>query len=220
MSAGESIEKRRAAPARILLTLYAFVSPTQVRNIEEVRSSLMSIHRANVVIPAPIAGLVSRRAFAMDFVEDAFKMSDVLHLSVHGVDKAALLRLVVHLWALMLLRANAVNADPHPGNLMVRLSEDGGAQPVLLDWGWVVRLSPEELQVRDAAISRCSSIEIVLRSMCYRCKCSLEAPLFATGACASFRRHAASGLARSRDGAVGDGFTARVGQPQGARLRE
>jgi len=156
------------------------VSPTQVRNIQEVRASLLSIHRANVVIPAPIAGLVSRRAFAMDFVEDAFKMSDVLHLSVHGVDKAALLRLVVHLWAFMLLRANAVNADPHPGNLMVRLSEDGGAQPVLLDWGWVVRLSPEALQVRSAAISRCNPIAIFLRLICAivswptqsLCKCS------------------------------------------------
>jgi predicted unusual protein kinase regulating ubiquinone biosynthesis (AarF/ABC1/UbiB family) len=73
-------------------------------------------------------------------------MNDVMCLDFHGVDKQALLRLVVHLWAYMLLNRNFFNADPHPGNLMFRLTKEGGVQPVLLDWGWVVKLAPEALR--------------------------------------------------------------------------
>ena len=46
--------------------------------------------------------------------------------------------------------AGVGNGVTSKGNLMVRLTEDGGAQPVLLDWGWVVRLTPQELKVRVA----------------------------------------------------------------------
>jgi predicted unusual protein kinase regulating ubiquinone biosynthesis (AarF/ABC1/UbiB family) len=117
----------------------------EVENIRLIRASLLDKHGANVCVPAVIDALVSKRVFAMEFVEDSFKIDDVFQLSYHGVNKLELMRLVVHVWCTMLFRINAVNADPHPGNLHVRLSPDGTVQPVLLDWGWVVRLSPDEL---------------------------------------------------------------------------
>lgn len=116
----------------------------EVANIRLIRAALLDKHGANVCVPAVINALVSKRVFAMEFIEDSFKIDD-FQLSYHGVNKLELMRLVVHVWCTMLFRVNAVNADPHPGNLHVRLSSDGTVQPVLLDWGWVVRLSPGAL---------------------------------------------------------------------------
>jgi len=45
-------------------------------------------YRANVCIPRPIEGLVSKRAFAMEFINDAYKINDLLVLTPHKVHAA------------------------------------------------------------------------------------------------------------------------------------
>mmetsp|Transcript_10028 Transcript_10028/g.26073 ORF Transcript_10028/g.26073 Transcript_10028/m.26073 type:complete len:225 (+) Transcript_10028:331-1005(+) len=77
------------------------------------------------------------------------------------VDRKQLLRQIVHVWALSLLNNNAVNADPHPGNLLFRLTPDGQAQPVLLDWGWVVRLQRHELLAYRSLVMALADMDMV-----------------------------------------------------------
>ena len=67
----------------------------------------------------------------------------------------------MHVWALSLLNNNAVNADPHPGNLLFRLTPDGQAQPVLLDWGWVVRLQRHELLAYRSLVMALADMDMV-----------------------------------------------------------
>ena len=136
----------------------------EVENIRSMRSSLLDKHGANVCVPAVIDTLVSKRVFAMEFIENSFKIDDVFQLSLHGVNKLELMLLIVHVWSIMLFRINAVNADPHPGNLHVRLSSDGTVQPVLLDWGWVVRLSANELKGWQELVVALSDIDVASAS--------------------------------------------------------
>ena len=53
------------------------------------------------------------------------------------------------------------NADPHPGNLLFRLTPDGQAQPVLLDWGWVVRLQRHELLAYRSLVMALADMDMV-----------------------------------------------------------
>lgn len=124
----------------------------EVQNMRDVRRILLDKHEANVIVPAPVEHMVSKQAFAMNFIPNAFKVDDLCLLSYHGVDKAALVEQLAHLWCLMLFQEGIFNADPHPGNVMVQLTDEG-AKPVLLDWGWVVRLEPDILEgYRDLVI--------------------------------------------------------------------
>lgn len=86
-------------------------------------------------------GLVSRRAFAMEFCE-GFRFTDLDQLALWGVDRHALSERAVHAVACQLLEIGVFNSDPHGGNLLcqVRGTE---AVPVLLDFGNCIRL-PEE----------------------------------------------------------------------------
>jgi len=116
-------------------------------NLKSVRSSMIGLHESNVIVPEVIDRLVSKTCFAMGFVDNCFKLDDLTALSLYGVDQTALLEVIVHAWCCQLFQNNLANADPHPGNVLVRLSgSDKGAQPVLLDWGWTVSLEQQELE--------------------------------------------------------------------------
>ena len=117
----------------------------ECRNLREVRRILVDEHGANVAVPRVHDALVAREAFAMEFVDGGiFKSDDLMLLELHRVDKRALVSLIVNVWSCMVFQHGLFNADPHPGNCMVRLGED--AVPVLLDWGWTVRLAPDALR--------------------------------------------------------------------------
>ncbi|GBG26407.1 Lateral signaling target protein 2-like [Hondaea fermentalgiana] len=94
---------------------------------------------SHVLVPRPVRGLVGRRAFCMTFIQ-GFKITDLEQLALFGVDRAALVRRVVQSYGCMIFVDGFTSADPHPGNLMVSVSDDGMARPVLLDFGMVVTL--------------------------------------------------------------------------------
>ena len=117
---------------------------------------------ANVAVPKVVEPLVTPGAFAMEFIGGAYKLSDAAAMALHGVDPSALLENVVHLWCCQIFQNNLAHCDPHPGNILWRLvpsssssssssssagvsSRNGTVQPVLLDWGWSLRLSEKEL---------------------------------------------------------------------------
>jgi len=96
-----------------------------------------------VLVPKPIHAFVNKRAFCMTFVH-GFKITDTEQLDLFAVDRCALVKRVVQAYSNQLYVDGFFNADPHAGNLMVSISDDGTARPVLLDFGMVVTLPPEQ----------------------------------------------------------------------------
>ena len=111
---------------------------------ENLRLVAQNLRRAGVdaAVPAPIEGMVGRRAFAMTF-EDGFKITDDEALAMHAVDREQLMTRVVQIYAQQLFVDGFFNADPHAGNLMVQVKH-GRALPVLLDFGMTVKLTNAE----------------------------------------------------------------------------
>jgi len=129
----------------------------EAANLKAVRRNMLETHRANVVVPDVVAQLPPCACcFAMEYVGGCVKLDDQAALALHGVDEQQLLETVVHVWCCQLFQDNFSNADPHPGNILVKLSDDHGAQPVLLDWGWAVRLEQRELHgLRQFVVAMC-----------------------------------------------------------------
>lgn len=98
---------------------------------------------SHVLVPRPIYGFISKRAFCMTFIH-GFKITDLEQLSLFGVDRSALVKRVVQAYGCMIFVDGLTSADPHPGNLMVMISDNGTARPILLDFGMVVTLEPKQ----------------------------------------------------------------------------
>lgn len=85
------------------------------------------------------------RTLGMEFVE-GFKITDAAMLDLYAVDRAALLKRVVQVYAHQMLVEGFFNADPHAGNLMVNVCDERDeAALVLLDFGMCVNL-PERVR--------------------------------------------------------------------------
>ena len=84
----------------------------------------------------------TRSTLVMTFSEGiSLKSKD--ELISHGIDIQMLVARICEAWAVQMFTDGVFNADPHPGNILVR-NEDGiGAVPVLLDFGLCKRLSPQ-----------------------------------------------------------------------------
>ncbi len=88
-----------------------------------------------VVIPAVMPELTRQRVLVLEFIEG----TRVDRLTQGGVDAKRLAGLVMEIYVQMMLVDGLFHADPHPGNLLV--SPTG--KLVLLDFGMMVRVSPE-----------------------------------------------------------------------------
>jgi predicted unusual protein kinase regulating ubiquinone biosynthesis (AarF/ABC1/UbiB family) len=93
-------------------------------------------HRADVVVPEPLAHLSGPRVVVMEFVSGT-KITDRAGLAREGIDASALARLLNDVYAEQLLELGVLHADPHPGNLLAQ----PGPRLVLLDHGLTVNLS-------------------------------------------------------------------------------
>jgi predicted unusual protein kinase regulating ubiquinone biosynthesis (AarF/ABC1/UbiB family) len=94
-------------------------------------------HRGDVVIPAAIPELCTRRLVVMDFV-DGTRITDRAGLAQAGLDQGAVARLLNDVYAEQMLKLGLLHADPHPGNLLVQ----PGPRLVILDHGLTVELQP------------------------------------------------------------------------------
>jgi len=79
----------------------------------------------------------SRRVYVMSFV-DGCKVTDTETLDAHHVDLEWLLTQCARAFACQVFIDGCFSADPHPGNILVKLDNSSGsmvATPVLLDFG-------------------------------------------------------------------------------------
>ena len=81
-----------------------------------------------VSVPAVVAARSARRVLTTEFI-DAVKVGDARALDAAGVDRAALAERVLDAYGGMVFRDGVYHADPHPGNLLVRVLPEPAPPP-------------------------------------------------------------------------------------------
>jgi ubiquinone biosynthesis protein len=130
----------------------------EARNCDQVRRNFAG--REDVIVPEVYWEATTRRVLTMEFVE-GIQVSDVAGLERAGIDKHAVAQKLTEIYCEQILHHGFFQADPHPGNILVR----PGPQLVLLDFGLskdfpasfregVVRLTFSILTGDRAAIAR------------------------------------------------------------------
>ena len=110
----------------------------EAANLRDVGANLRR-RRVTVVLPDVIERLTTRKCLVMDFCEGR-SLKDPVVLKAMGVDCTLLVTRVTEAWGAQMFADGVFNADPHPGNLLVRVDPQLGPLPVLLDFGLCKRL--------------------------------------------------------------------------------
>lgn len=92
--------------------------------------------RHNVIVPGVVPEMSTRRVLVLELLE-GIKISDVPALKAAGIDPQEVAQLLTETYCEQMFVHGLFNADPHPGNFLVR----PGPQLVLLDFGLCRQLS-------------------------------------------------------------------------------
>ncbi|MFT3692896.1 MAG: AarF/UbiB family protein [Kofleriaceae bacterium] len=96
--------------------------------------------RTDVGFPRVVADLSTSRVLVTHF-ETGVKITDKPGTKALGLERSQLARQVVEIYCQQIFTDGVYHADPHPGNLLVRQSPDGGPpQIVFLDFGAVAEI--------------------------------------------------------------------------------
>jgi predicted unusual protein kinase regulating ubiquinone biosynthesis (AarF/ABC1/UbiB family) len=96
--------------------------------------------RTDIGFPKVVRELSTTRVIVTEWI-DGVKVSDGAKLAVLKVDRRQLARTIVNAYCKQIFSDGVYHADPHPGNLMVRVV-DGKTNVVFLDFGAVAEVSP------------------------------------------------------------------------------
>jgi len=106
----------------------------------ELRASLA--HRADAVVPEVVEELGTEGLLVLGY-EGGVKVTDREALVGAGLDPRRVAEVLVDLYAEQIMVTGVLHADPHPGNVSVRVGPGGEPIIVLLDHGLTVRVPPE-----------------------------------------------------------------------------
>lgn len=96
--------------------------------------------RTDVGFPRVVPELSTTRVLVTHF-ESGVKITDKIGTKGHGLDRGQLARQVVEIYCQQIFSDGIYHADPHPGNLLVRPSTDGGPPTIVfLDFGAVAEI--------------------------------------------------------------------------------
>jgi ubiquinone biosynthesis protein len=96
--------------------------------------------RKDVAFPRVVTELSTTRVLVTHF-ESGVKITDHAATKKLGLDRGQLARQVVEIYCQQIFTDGIYHADPHPGNLLVRPSQDGGAPTIVfLDFGAVAEI--------------------------------------------------------------------------------
>ena len=96
--------------------------------------------RTDVGFPRVVAELSTSRVLTTHF-EAGVKITDRAGVKALGLDRGQLARQVVEIYCQQIFSDGVYHADPHPGNLIVRPSEDSGPPTIVfLDFGAVAEI--------------------------------------------------------------------------------
>lgn len=166
---------RRRADLDALLAEFGRVLRNELDYVEEARNA--EVFRGNfaqtpgIYIPQPVIELTTRRVLVMERI-CGIKISDIAELDAMGVNRTELAHRLNHTYLKMFFQDGIFHADPHPGNLFVRLGADiptvvplDDDQPpmrlpgepfsevgtpftlIFVDFGMIGRLPPQTMEV-------------------------------------------------------------------------
>ena len=96
--------------------------------------------RKDVAFPRVVTELSTTRVLVTHF-ETGVKITDHAATKKLGLDRGQLARQVVEIYCQQIFTDGVYHADPHPGNLLVRQSAEGGAPTIVfLDFGAVAEI--------------------------------------------------------------------------------
>jgi predicted unusual protein kinase regulating ubiquinone biosynthesis (AarF/ABC1/UbiB family) len=108
----------------------------EAANAERMRANLAA--RADVVVPAVLRDLSTRRVLVMEYAPGV-RVTDVEGLRAIGADPTDIAQRLIDLFCEQVLVHGFFHADPHPGNILVQ----PGPKLVLLDFGLAKDFPPE-----------------------------------------------------------------------------
>ncbi len=101
-------------------------------------------HSSEVYIPEIHWPMCKNNVLVMERV-DGIPVGDTKRLKAAGVDLEKLAVRGVKMFYTMVFRDNLFHADLHPGNILIDVTNPGEASYILIDYGIVASLSPQDL---------------------------------------------------------------------------
>ena len=96
----------------------------------------MSTETGHITIPAVVRELTRPNVICTTWFEGK-KIIDPSLLNDPRMDRRALLELVIEAWVKMMYVDGVFQSDPHPGNLLARISSEGTPELCIVDFGQV-----------------------------------------------------------------------------------
>jgi predicted unusual protein kinase regulating ubiquinone biosynthesis (AarF/ABC1/UbiB family) len=116
----------------------------EAENLVGIKKNLKS--QKDVLIPRVYPEISSESVLVLEYI-GGIKINNVKELDVAGVDRKKLARRVAKIFFIMLLSQNLFHADPHPGNISIKVEESPDGKKltkiVLYDFGMTGTLDPE-----------------------------------------------------------------------------
>jgi predicted unusual protein kinase regulating ubiquinone biosynthesis (AarF/ABC1/UbiB family) len=116
----------------------------EARNLIAIKKNLKA--QKDVIIPNIYPDLSSESVLVLEYV-GGIKVSNVKALEEAGVDRKKLARRIAKIFFTMLLSQSLFHADPHPGNISIRVDETPSGEKqtkiILYDFGMTGTLDPE-----------------------------------------------------------------------------
>ncbi len=109
-------------------------------NLKAIAANLRGV--AGVAFPEVIESLTSQRVLTTTY-EQGVKIADIEAIDREGIDRTELAELVVRAYCEQIFVHGLYHADPHPGNILARLDEQGKTEIVFLDFGAVSHISQD-----------------------------------------------------------------------------
>lgn len=110
------------------------------KNLETLRDNFKDDD--NFLFPDVFWDYSSGKILTLRFME-GIKINDDKSLKKKGVDLRELATLLIHGYCKQVFIDGVYHADPHPGNLMVRVGDDGKFRIILVDFGAIARISEQ-----------------------------------------------------------------------------
>jgi predicted unusual protein kinase regulating ubiquinone biosynthesis (AarF/ABC1/UbiB family) len=115
----------------------------------ELKESLA--HRSDVVVPEVVGELGTEGLLVLGY-EGGTKVTDREALVAAGLEPLRVAEVLVDLYSEQIMDTGVLHADPHPGNVSVRVGPDGEPIIILLDHGLTVRVPPHVSRTLAKAI--------------------------------------------------------------------
>jgi ubiquinone biosynthesis protein len=121
---------------------------------------------ARIHVPRVLTDYTRRDVICTTWFEGR-KITDPALLGDARMDRRALLELVIEAWVKMMYVDGVFQSDPHPGNLLARIAEDGQPELCVVDFGQVKILTREFHQtlVRSVMSFVTHDVEAFARSL-------------------------------------------------------